>query len=91
MAGRYIRVKVRFLGALVDDVQIRETELVMDPETATVGNLLELLKSRIPKFREAEFKLPMIWVFINDKQVLNTAQVKDGDRVSLMPPMYEGG
>lgn len=91
MADRYVRVKVRFLGALADDVKLRETELVMDAETATVGNLLELLRSRIPKFREAESKLPMIWVFINDKQVMNTAQIQNGDRISLMPPMYEGG
>ena len=64
----YIDIRVRFLGTLADDVGVREIKLRIDHENSTVRDLLELLRIKLPNFRKAESRLPMIWVFVNDKQ-----------------------
>lgn len=86
-----IRVTVRFLGALADALGVREEVVHLDSNSPKVADVIEIIRARLPAFRGMESKLPMIWVYVNGEQVLPTHKVSDGDRVLLMPPMYEGG
>ena len=64
-----------------------------DGEDYTIADILEAVRAIRPRYRVIESLLPMVWVFINNKQVLPTDKVKvrDGDVVLLMPTLYEGG
>ncbi len=86
-----IRITARFLGALADALGEREEVVYLDSEAPKVSDVIEIIRARFPAFREAESKLPIIWVYVNEEQVLPTRKLKDGDIVLLMPPMYEGG
>jgi len=89
-----MKVKVRYVGALFDYIGVLEDVLELDDsEDYTIADILEAIRAIRPKFRTIESLLPMVWVFINNKQVLPTDKVKvrDGDVVLLMPTLYEGG
>ena len=89
-----MKVKVRYVGALFDYIGVLEDVLELDDnEDYTIAYILEAVRAIRPKFRTIESLLPIVWVFINNKQVLPTDKVKvrDGDVVLLMPTLYEGG
>ena len=89
-----MKVRVRYVGALFDYLGVFEDVLELDDGMEyTVADILEAVRAIRPKFRTIEPLLPMIWVFINNKQVLPSSKVKvkDGDVVLLMPTLYEGG
>ena len=89
-----MKVKVRYVGTLFDYLGVFEDVLELDDgEDYTIADILEAVRAIRPKFRTIESLLPMVWVFINNKQVLPTDEVKvrDGDVVLLMPTLYEGG
>jgi len=89
-----MKVKVRYVGALFDYIGVLEDVLELDDsEDYTIADILEAVRAIRPKFRTIESLLPIVWVFINNKQVLPTDKVKvrDGDVVLLMPTLYEGG
>ncbi len=89
-----MKVRVRYLGALFDYLGVFEDVLELDDGVEySVADILEAVRAIRPKFRTIESLLPMIWVFINGRQVLpsSSVKVKDGDVVLLMPTMYEGG
>ena len=89
-----MKVRVRYLGALFDYLGVFEDVLELDDGVEySVADILEAVRTIRPKFRTIESLLPMIWVFINGRQVLpsSSEKVKDGDVVLLMPTMYEGG
>ena len=89
-----MKVKVRYVGALFDYIGVLEDVLELDDsEDYTIADILEAVRAIRPKFCTIESLLPIVWVFINNKQVLLTDKVKvrDGDVVLLMPTLYEGG
>ena len=88
-----MRVRIRYVGSLADYLGIREEALELQGSDLGVKNLLEVIRDVRPGFRDVEARLPMIWVFINDKQVIPTdkVRVRDGDVVLISPPLYEGG
>jgi molybdopterin converting factor small subunit len=96
-APRVIRVKVRYFGSLYgylgtfeDVIELPEPEPGKAP---SVEDALSKLRELRPEFSVAEGTLPMIWVYVNGKQVLNKEKTKleDGDTILLVPPFYEGG
>lgn len=96
-APRTIKVKVRYFGSLYGYLGVFEDTLELPElkpgEAPSVEDALRKLRELRPEFKAAEDTLPMIWVYVNGKQVLNKSNVKlnDGDTVLLVPPFYEGG
>ena len=96
-ATRMIKVKVRYFGSLYGYLRTFEDVLELpEPEPGkapSVEDALRKLRELRPEFKVAEGTLPMIWVYVNGKQVLNKESVKlsDGDTILLVPPFYEGG
>jgi len=94
---RAIKVKVRYFGSLYGYLKTFEDVLeVPEPspgEAPSVEDALRKLRELRPELKAAENALPMIWVYVNGKQVLNKGRVKlsDGDTILLVPPFYEGG
>lgn len=86
-----IRVKVVFIGSLADMVGVHTEVIEIPSNTITVKdfiNYLQRLKPSASKFLEGN--LP-IQVFVNDVEATHHRVLRDGDRVTLMPPLYEGG
>ena len=89
-----MKVRVRYIGALFDYLGVFEDVLELDDGVEySVADILEAVRAIRPKFRTIESMLPMVWVFLNGRQVLPSSKVKvkDGDVVLLMPTLYEGG
>ncbi len=89
-----MKIKVRYVGALFDYLGVFEDVLELDDGVEySVADILEAVRAIRPKFRTIESMLPMVWVFLNGRQVLPSSKVKvkDGDVVLLMPTLYEGG
>jgi molybdopterin converting factor subunit 1 len=81
-----MKVHVQFFSRLRELAGVSEVELEI-PETTAVAELLEILYSRTPAWRE--------W----DKSILVAAGVefvgrdyalKEGDEISIMPPVQGG-
>jgi len=96
-ASRTIKVKVRYFGSLYGYLKTFEDVIELpEPESGeapSVEDALRKLRELRPELKVAESTLPMIWVYVNGKQVLNTKSVKlsNGDTILLVPPFYEGG
>jgi len=86
-------VRVIYAGALRELAGVAEDVLRLPGGEVGLGELLRRLVVLRPGLALAERVSPMIWVFVNGRQVLPTdsVRVRDGDTVLLMPPLYEGG
>ena len=62
-----------------------------DDGDCSIKDLLDAIKDIRPKYRRIESILPMVWTYLNDKQVLPSSKVKvsDSDEVALMPTLHE--
>lgn len=82
-----------YAGALRELAGVAEDVLYLPGGEVGLGELLRRLVALRPGLALAERVSPMLWVFVNGRQVLPTDSVKvrDGDTVLLMPPLYEGG
>lgn len=86
-----VRVRVVFIGSLADVVGVHTEVIEISQDTVTVKDLvncLQHLKPSISKFLEGN--LP-IQVFVNDVEATYCRVLKDGDSITLMLPLYEGG
>jgi len=96
-APRTIKVRVRYFGPLYGYLGVFEDMLELpEPkpgEAPSLEDALRKLRELRPEFKVAEGTLPMIWIYVNGKQVLNKGKVRlnDGDTILLVPPFYEGG
>jgi len=86
-------IRVIYAGALRELAGVAEDVLRLPGGEVGLGELLRRLVALRPGLALAESVSPMIWVFVNGRQVLPTdsVRVRDGDTVLLMPPLYEGG
>ncbi|RLF17187.1 MAG: hypothetical protein DRZ82_10070 [Thermoprotei archaeon] len=91
--GMPLRIRVRYLGVLRDYLGVFEDVLEFDDGDYSIKDVLEAIRDIRPKYRRIESMLPMVWVYLNGKQVLPLSKVKvsDGDEVALMPTLHEGG
>lgn len=88
-----IRIRVRYLGILRDYLGVFEDVLEFDDGDYSINDVLNAIRDVRPKYRRIESMLPMIWIYLNGRQVLPSFKVKisDGDEVALMPALHEGG
>ncbi len=82
-----------FLGVLRDYLGVFEDILEFDNGDYSIKDVLDTIGDIRPKYRRIESMLPMVWVYLNNKQVLPSSKVKvnDGDEVALIPTLHEGG
>ena len=81
-----MRLNVLFFGMLKDLAGSASDALEL-PEGATVGDLLKLYESRIPKLRES---LRSLAVAVNQQYAGPATELKAGDEVALLPPVSGG-
>lgn len=81
-----MRIRVCFYSYLKDLVGVAELEEHL-PEPATIGHLIDRLKERFPRLREAERSL-LIAVGVEYQQ--REYLLSEGDEVSLFPPVQGG-
>ena len=88
-----IRIRVRYLGVLRDYLGVFEDILEFDDGEYSIKDVLDAVRDLRPKYRRIELMLPMVWMYINGKQVLPSSKVRvnDGDEIALMPTLHEGG
>ena len=88
-----IRIRVRYLGVLRDYLGVFEVILEFDDGEYSIKDVLDAVRDLRPKYRRIESMLPMVWMYINGKQVLPSSKVRvnDGDEIALMPTLHEGG
>ncbi len=86
-------VRVIYAGALRELAGVAEDVLHLPGGEVGLGELLRRLTALRPGLALVERFSPIVWVFLNGRQVLPTdsVRVRDGDTVLLMPPLYEGG
>jgi len=86
-------IRVIYAGALRELAGVAEDVLAVPGGEVELGELFRRLVALRPGLALAERVSPMVWVFVNGRQVLpaDSVRVRDGDTVLLMPPLYEGG
>ena len=86
-------IRVIYAGALRELAGVAEDVLAVPGGEVGLGELFRRLIALRPGLALAERVSPMVWVFVNGRQVLpaDSVRVRDGDTVLLMPPLYEGG
>lgn len=88
-----IKVRVRYSGLLADILGKGSEEICVHPGT-TLGRLLDVILASNAALREWRAKIPIIQVFLNGVEVSNREvgrPLRDGDEITLAPPLYEGG
>ncbi|MEM0014644.1 MAG: MoaD/ThiS family protein [Zestosphaera sp.] len=86
-----VRVVVVFIGSLADVIGAHAEMVEVPTDAVTVKGLidyLQRLKPLLSKFLEAS---PLLQVFVNDVEAAYCKVLKNGDRVTIMLPLYEGG
>ena len=85
-------MKVVLFGHLRRAVGSKELE-VDNPYITQVSDVIDFLKSKFPEFKEILSKLApgeAIGIFVNNKIALGNVKLKDGDEVTLIPPISGG-
>lgn len=80
-------VTVRFFARYAELTGRDSATVVVPGTSATVADVLELVRESIPGARELP---PRPLAAVNLRQVKLDARVKDGDEVALLPPLSGG-
>lgn len=88
-----VKVRVTYIGSLADALGLHTEviEISSDNAVITVGELIKFLSLTKPFFKTFMSSVPLIHVFVNDEEASLSDALKEGDKVTLMPPLYEGG
>jgi molybdopterin converting factor small subunit len=86
-----LKIRVFLVGEVAGIAGRRFIELEFQGGEVTVGDVLEKLRDTLSSFRAVEDKIYLYWVLVGDVIVDKTARLRDGDEVTIMPPLYEGG
>lgn len=81
-----MKVRVRFY-AHCREISGRDRLEVDLPEGATGSALWKILEEKFPRFKELS---PIVALAVNEEYVRQSVQLKDGDEVSLIPPVSGG-
>jgi len=65
-----IRIRVRYLGVLRDYLGVFEDILEFDDGVYSIKDVLDTIRDIGPKYRRIESMSPMVWAYLNGKQVL---------------------
>jgi len=87
-----MKVLVKYSGILAEIAGL-EYEYVEIPDNSTITTLLEAISRRNTNLGNWIKLLPLLHVYVNDVEVtgLSEYRLKEGDKVVLMTPLYEGG
>lgn len=86
-----VKVRVTYIGFLADLIGLHTEVVDVPSDNATVEELIKFLSSMRPSLKELTGSVPLIQVFVNDEEASLSKVLKDNDKVTLMPPLYEGG
>jgi len=84
-----VRVRVKFFAVFADAVGTNELVVELGKDRASVKDVIEYIRSKYPKFREVEKEVPLI-TLVNGVNVVPDNEVREGDEVSLLPPVSGG-
>ncbi len=86
-----VKVVVTFIGALADSVGTHMEVVELQSDCITVKDLIEYLAFLKPSLNTFLNTTPLIQAFVNNVEAPYNRSLRDGDRVTLMSPLYEGG
>jgi molybdopterin converting factor subunit 1 len=81
-----MQVRLLFFATLKDIVGARQLQLDL-PSGSTIGDLLTLLESSYPRFKDYR---PVLLTAINEDYVDKNARINEGDEVAIFPPVSGG-
>ncbi len=79
-----MKIHVHFFAQAREMAQKNEEEVELK-DGATVSDLFEILKFRVPTLRSVEFKIA-----VHSEYVDNHHELLDGDEVAIIPPISGG-
>ncbi|MGC9182063.1 hypothetical protein [Thermogladius sp.] len=85
-----MRVRVFFVGEAASIFGRRFVDVEFDEEEVELRRLVEKLRE-FESYRRLEERLNLVWFLVGDLQAALTTRLRDGDVVTVMPPLYEGG
>ena len=83
-------MKISYFAWLKDKVGCEQEEITLPAEVTNVGQLINWLTSRGPKYDDAFEFIEVIKVVVNQTCVVNDSPVKDDDEVIFIPPIAGG-
>lgn len=86
-----VKVRVTYIGFLADVIGLHAEVVEIPSDNTTVEDLIRFLSSTRPIFKKLASSVPLIQIFVNDEEASLSKTLKDDDKVTLMPPLYEGG
>jgi len=86
-----LKIRVFLVGEVARLAGRRFIELEFQGGEVTVGDVLEKLRDTLSSFRAVEDKTYLYWVLVDDVIVDKTARLRDGDEVTITPPLYDNG
>jgi molybdopterin synthase sulfur carrier subunit len=88
-AAAFIKITVLFFASAREAAGIKETQLLFPMGSDTL-DLRNELASQYPKLAPMVLDEDSVTLAINEEYVTETAQLKDGDTVALIPPISGG-
>lgn len=86
-----VKVRITYIGVLADIVGSHTEVVEISSDNVTVEELINFLNSTKPSLKKLSGSIPLIHVFVNDEEAPLSKVLRNNDRVTLMPPLYEGG
>jgi molybdopterin synthase sulfur carrier subunit len=83
-------MRIKYFAWLKDKVGCAEEEIALPADVANVGQLINWLSRRGPKYEDAFEFIEVIKVVVNQTCAENDQPVKDDDEVILIPPIAGG-
>lgn len=87
-----IKVIIKYSGLLSEAIE-KSFDVIEVREGASLRELLEELATANPALRRWLDIGPPLTILVNGSEILSHSKVilRDGDEVTIMPPLYEGG
>ncbi|MEM4471452.1 MAG: MoaD/ThiS family protein [Zestosphaera sp.] len=86
-----VKVRVTYIGFLAEVIGLHTEVVEVPSDNTTVEDLIKFLSSTRPSLKNLVNFVPLIQIFVNDEEATLSKTLKNNDKVTLMPPLYEGG
>jgi sulfur-carrier protein len=83
-------MRILYFAWLRARIGCAEEEVVLPPTIRDVGELLDWLRARGPRYTEALRDLSVVRVAVNREYVGREHPLRDGDEVAIFPPVTGG-
>jgi molybdopterin synthase sulfur carrier subunit len=81
---------VLYFARLRERLGLAQEDIALQPNLASVGDLLNYLRARGPQWQAALGDERVVRVAVNQDLVQSDTRLKDGDEVALFPPVTGG-